>query len=148
LTAYSDRTDIYPRRKKARAALKRAGFKIMERRIIHNALINAINRCKITVTSNNIFRSLSLRYTETLSCGGFLLADRPEDLNKLGFVDGKHLVIYNDIGDLVKKARYYMKNDKEREKIAKQGMNFVKENHSCERRVQQMNEIIHRELGI
>jgi hypothetical protein len=148
LTAYSDRTDVYPHRKRARAELKKAGFRVLQNRIIHQALINAINRCKITVTSNNIFHSLSLRYTETLACGGFLLADRPEDLGLLGFEDGKHLVIYNDMKDLVEKARYYMKNDTEREKIAKRGMNFVRENHSCKKRVEEMNKIIHRELGI
>ena len=41
-----------------------------------------------------------------------------------------------------------MKNDSEREKIAKRGMMFVRENHSCQKRVEQMNNIINKELGI
>jgi glycosyltransferase involved in cell wall biosynthesis len=148
LASFTARKDIYPNRSVVRKSLKKAGFRLITKRVIHQALINAINKCKITVTSNNIFKSLSMRYTETLACGGFLLADRPEDLTKLGFVDGEHLVIYKTPKDLVRKAKYYMEHDKERERIARNGMDFVRKNHSCEKRVKEMTEIIQKEFGI
>ena len=148
--SFTDRVDIYPNRRKARNALKKAGIKVTNKRIIHRRLINNINRCKITLTSNNKFGSLSMRYTETLGCGGFLLADKPEDLELLGYEDGKHLVIYKNINDLVDKAKYYLnpKNENERCKIAKQGMKFVRRYHSCEQRVKDFAKIINEELGI
>lgn len=150
LAAYTTRSDVYPNRLLARGALKKAGIKLLNKGVIHQALVQAINRCKITLTSNNIHRSFSMRYTETLSCGGFLLADEPEDLTFLGYKDGEHLVIYKDLDDLVDKAKYYLdpKNEKERAKIAKQGMDFVRKNHSCKVRAQQFTELVRKELGI
>ena len=150
LAAFNSRPDVYPNRTKIRRALKQLGIKTIQKRVIHNNLIKAINRCKITVTSNNIFASLSMRYTETLACGGFLLADKPEDLESVGLEDGKHLVLYKDIKDFSKKVKYYMnpKHDSERQKIEKAGMKFVRENHSCKKRVEQMTQIINKELGI
>ena len=148
LAAFNSRVDIYPNRSKIQKAIRQMGIRMIGKKIIHQKLINAINRCKITVTSNNIFSSLSMRYTETLACGGFLLADEPEDLDLVGLEDGKHLVIYNGIKDFKKKVRFYMQNDSVRDAICKQGMKFVRENHSCKIRVQQMTDIIHKELGI
>jgi spore maturation protein CgeB len=51
---------------------------------------------------------------------------------------------------LKKKIIYYMnpKNDSKRKKIEKQGMNFVRNNHSCEVRVKQMTKTITDQLGI
>jgi len=91
-----------------------------------------------------------MRYTETLACGGFLLADKPEDLESVGFEDGKHLVLYTDIKDFKEKVKYYMnpKHDSERQKIEKTGMKIVRENHSCKKRVEQMTKIINEVLGI
>jgi len=150
LAAYTDRIDIYPHRKAARKILEKNGFKVTKKRVIHQQLISNINRCKITLTSNNIFGSLSMKYTETLACGGFLLADEPEDLGIVGLEDEKHLVIYKDLNDLVDKAKFYMnpKNENRRAKIANQGMEFVRKHHSCEQRVKEMTKIIKDELGV
>lgn len=148
LASFTARSDIYPNRNKIRAAVKSLKIPMVTKKIIHGRLINAINKSKVIVTSNNIFRSLSMRYTETLACGGFLLADKPEDLKLQGFVDGKHLVIYKDIPDFKDKLLYYLSHDEERSKIEKQGMDFVRKNHSCEIRVKQMTNIIKEELNI
>ena len=148
LAAFNSRVDVYPNRNKIRRALNELGVKSVKKKIIHHSLITAINRCKISVTSNNLFASLSMRYTETLACGGFLLADRPEDLELVGLEDGKHLVIYNETKDFKKKVRFYMQNDTAREAICRQGMNFVRKNHSCEVRVKQVIDFIKLRTGI
>lgn len=146
LAAFATRSDVYPNRIKAIKTLKKAGIRLMQKRVTQRKLVNWINRAKVTITCNNIYNSLSLRYTETLSCGGFLLADKPDDFDLLGFKEGEHLVIYNNLEDLKKKVIYYLdeKNEKERQQIATQGMNFVRKNHSCKKRVKQMTEIIGR----
>ena len=91
LAAFTDRSDVYPNRTRVRKILKNAGLTVVKKRLIHQKLVGVINRCKITLTSNNIWKSLSMRYTETLACGGFLLADKPDDLEFVGLKDGEHL---------------------------------------------------------
>jgi len=148
LVAYTVRPEVYPYRHIIRDILINMDLNSIVKRVIHKRLVKAINRSKIVVTSNNIFESFSMRYTETLACGGFLLADRPKDLNRLGYEDGKHFVVYDGFDDFKEKILYYIKpeNDNEREKIANNGMKFVRKNHSCEVRVKQMTDIITEEL--
>jgi len=148
LAAYTTRPDIYPNRGQAQIVARQTGYPVITKRIVQKNLIKSINSSKICITSNNIFRSLSMRYTEVMACGGFLLADRPEDMELLGFVDKKHFVVYNGMADLSNKIKYYMTHDKEREQIAKQGMKFVRKNHSCTKRVHDMLEIINKELRL
>jgi spore maturation protein CgeB len=148
LVAFTTRKDVYPNRSKLRDILKKMKVNIMAGRPIRYKLVEAINKCKIVVTSNNKWNSMSMRYTETLASGGFLLTDKPGDLDILGYVDKRHLVVYKDFGDFRDKIKYYLKNDKERNKIAKQGMNFVRTNHSCKRRVEELTKILNKEFGL
>ena len=148
LAAFTERSDIYPKRKKIQRMIKKMNVPVITKRAVQRKLIRCINKCKITVTSNNIYNSLSMRYTETLACGGFLLADRPTDLDLVGLKDGKHLVIYNDLKDLKEKINYYLEHDKERQRIEQQGMDFVRKNHSCKKRVSQMLSLINEDLKI
>jgi spore maturation protein CgeB len=123
-------------------------FKTFTKKVQHEVYINNINKSRVCITSNNKFKSLSIKYTEILACGSFMLADRPEDFDELGYVDGTHLVIYNDLNDLKDKINYYVKNYKSREKIARQGMEFVREFHNNSVRVQQFTEIVKNEFNI
>ena len=148
LAAFTTRPDIYPNRIAAVKTLRDFGIKVMSKRVVQRNLIRWINQAKVTITSNNIFHSLSLRYTETLGCGGFLLADRPEDFKLLGFKDGVHLVLYKNVNDLKDKVKFYMSHNKKRREIEKQGMRFVRKNHSCKVRVKQMTKMIREELKI
>ena len=66
------------------------------------------------------------RIYKILAAGGFLLTDDWEGRELTGLVDGEHLVIYNDVLDLQEKIVYYLKNEKLRNKISKQGNNKVK----------------------
>ncbi len=147
LAAYTTKPTLYPNRIKIIKMLKK-NFIVISNRVVQKKLVEWINRAKITITSNNIYNSLSMRYTETLACGGFLLADRPDDLDLIGLEDGKHLVLYKDLKDLRGKCKYYMKNDKVRNRIRIAGMNHVRKNHSCKVRVKQMTNAINERLGI
>lgn len=136
----------YPDRKKIHKIIKTLGVRILTEPVFHDEYIQKINESKIFVTNNGIHQCLNMKYTEVLACGTLLLADRPEDLDEMGFKDGEHLVIYNGWEDLKDKIKYYLKNDKEREEIAKNGMNFVREKHSNQVRIKEMIEIIKGEL--
>ena len=147
--SFTTRNDIYPNREKVHSLLRTMRpITSYVKRVEHENYIDKINRSKICITSNNKFNSLSIKYYEVMSCGSFLLADEPEDLKELGFVDGKHLVIYKGMDDLKNKILYYLSHEKERELISLEGMNFVRENHNNSIRVQQMTKIIQDQLGV
>ena len=147
LASFTTRSDIYPNRLAVQKAIKSLKIPVITKRVIQHKLIKCINRSKIIVTSNNIYKSLSMRYTETLACGGFLLADRPDDLELVGLKDGEHLVLYNGLKDLKRKIKYYLTHDNEREAISIAGMKFVRKNHSCKKRVSEMVEFIKEKTG-
>lgn len=147
---FTKRSDTYPNRDKVhRMLLKNFRNNILyTRKIQHEPYIQTINRSCVCITSNNKFKSLSIKYTEIMSCGSFLLADEPEDLKELGYENHKHLVIYEGLEDLALKIRFYLKHPDLRERIARQGMGLVREFHNNSIRVKQFTEIINRELGV
>jgi len=146
---YTKRDDVYPNRGKVQKILeKNKSLKTFTKRVSNYKFVDVINKSKIFITSNNIYGSLSIKYYEVLACGTLLLADRPVDLEIIGFKDKKHLVIYNDLDDLRNKLKYYLENKKEREEISKNGFDFVRENHSCEIRVKQFTNYINNLIGV
>lgn len=146
---FTKRSDTYPNRENVHIMLNKIrNIRTFTNRIVHEDYIDKINDSKICITSNNKFRSLSIKYTEVLSCGGFLLADKPEDFDELGYKDNYHLVIYNNLDDLRDKILFYLKHDKLREDISNNGMEFVRNNHNNKIRVEEMIDVIKREFNI
>lgn len=109
--------------------------------------VRKINESKIFVTYNPEDGELSGKYTEVMACGILLMTNKPEGLEELGYKPGHHLIIYkDDFSDLEDKIKYFLKNESEREEIAKNGMDFVREKHSSEVRVKEFIEIMMRYL--
>jgi spore maturation protein CgeB len=63
----------------------------------------------------------SAKTLEIPACGGFMLTNWTEDQAAL-FEDGKECVYYNTMEEMIEKAKYYLENDGEREKIRRAGM--------------------------
>ena len=82
---------------------------------------------------------LNMRVFETLGSKSFLLTDRVQSIEKL-FVDGKHLVLYNNLDEMVDKARYFLAHDDLRDSIAKSGYKEVLKNHTFANRVEKILE--------
>ncbi len=80
---------------------------------------------------------VNMRVFETLGTGSFLLTNWIPTLGDL-FEDGKHLVTYKTLDEMVEKARYYLKHDNEREKIAKAGYKEVIKKHTYKHRIEQI----------
>lgn len=143
------RDEVYPNRRKINALLRRSGLRVITgKSVIRDAYIEAINQSKIGVISVNVFASPNMKFTEFTSCGTFVLADRPADFNHLGFKDGKHLVLYENLDDLSDKIKYFLKHEVEREEIAKNGMEFVRKNHNNTVRSKQFTDAIRKEFNI
>jgi len=130
-------------RRKLRKIIYEMDVNSFLKKIWFEEYVRKINESKMFVTCNTKEAELSGKYTEVMACGTFLLTDKPEDLERCGYRDGEHLVLYkNDFSDLEDKIKYFLKNEKEREEIAKNGMEFVRKNHSSEVRVKEFAEII------
>ncbi len=98
------------------------------------------NQSKI-VLNVSIGDDLNMRLFETLSTGSFLLTNYLPTLDKL-FKDGKHLVTYKTLDEMVEKIKYYLEHDKEREKIAKTGYEEFIKKHKYSDRIQTVLRII------
>ena len=66
------------------------------------------------------------RVFKTLAAKGFLLSSDWEG-REHDFVDGEHLVIFNDIDDLNKKIKFYLENEEARNKLRNKGYEKVQE---------------------
>lgn len=80
---------------------------------------------------------LNMRTFEVMSTGSFLLTNWIPTIEDL-FEDGKHLVLYRSLDEMVDKAKYYLAHDDEREKIAQAGYEHVMANHTIQHRVNVM----------
>jgi len=148
MAVFNTRQYVYPNREKVQRVLKSMDINSFTSRVIKDKYVKKLNQSKMFVISNNINNRLSMKYTEAMACGTFVLADEPEDMSLQGFINGKHLVLYENLKDMKDKIRYYLKHDAQRKEIALEGMKFVRKNHSCEKRVKQFTDIVKRELGI
>lgn len=80
-------------------------------------------------------KELNMRHFEALGSGAFLLTDNiPPEENV--FEEGTHFVGYNNLDEMIEKAKYYLEHDEEREKIAKAGYAEAISKHTYMHRVQ------------
>ncbi|MFD2922440.1 glycosyltransferase [Halobacillus naozhouensis] len=116
------------------------------RHFIDELYAREINRAKIFFTSPSILNYPVIKYFEVLACRTLLLAPTFKELEDLGFIPGVHFVPINE-NNFKEKAAYYLKNETERESIADQGYEFIRQRHSLTVRTQQLvtrlEEILH-----
>ena len=142
LAAFREHPSAYPFRAQIHEMLREMPLVSHCKFVIHRQHINAINRSKIVVHSNNKYGALCWRYFEVLACGGFLLTDKPTGYDCVGLVPGEHFAVYETLDDLEKKIYYYLNHPEERDAIASAGMKFVRENHSMIQRVREFTDIV------
>ncbi len=91
------------------------------------------SKINLNISHRTIQSGIPLRVFDILGAGGFLITNYQPELTEL-FVDGEDLVIYYSYMDLVEKVRYYLANDAERCRIARNGCRKVREQHNyCKR---------------
>jgi len=146
MAVFSSNKYLYPYRKDVLQLIRGMEVKSATTRVFFKDYIQCINKSKIFVNSNNIPKSVSMKYTEVLSCGTFFLSDKPTEFAEHGYTDNKHLVIYNDMKDLKNKINYFLEHVNEREQIAEEGMKFVRENYSNKKIIEYFTKIIKQEL--
>ncbi len=100
-----------------------------------------INRAKIFLSCDSIYKYPLLKYFEVLACNTLLLAPSSGELLDLGFVPGFHFVEINE-QNFERKADYYLKHETKRLRIARQGYKMVHRLHTSTRRAQQLQGMI------
>jgi spore maturation protein CgeB len=88
-----------------------------------------LSKININITLKTIKTGIPLRVFDVMGAGGFLLTNYQEDLLEY-FEDGTDLVIYESVADLQNKVKYYLEHEDERQQIAYNGYNKVKELHN------------------
>jgi len=74
----------------------------------------------INISHFDLERYSSDRMTRIMGCGVLCFTHAYKGL-EIDFIDGVHLVAWNNVSDLKEKINYYLANDKEGERIAKAG---------------------------
>lgn len=99
--------------------------------VFHNSRIN------LNITSRTIETGVPQRVFDILACGGFCLTNYQKEIAEL-FEDGKELVMYTSLEDLLQKAGYYLDHEAERTAIASAGYEKVKEYFDIKMRIQEL----------
>lgn len=87
-------------------------------------LIYNQSKVNIYITPRSITTGIPLRVLEIMSCQGFVLTNFQEDLAE-EFTEGKEIVMYRSLEDMVEKTRYYLNHEEERLQIARTGYEKV-----------------------
>lgn len=83
------------------------------------------SRINLNMTLRSITTGVPLRVIDILGAGGFCLTNYQEGILE-HFEDGKDLVMYTSVEDLMEKIGYYLKHDDERRNIACNGHEKIK----------------------
>lgn len=96
--------------------------------VFHESDIN------MNFTIRNIRTGLPLRIWDILGAGGFLLTNYQIELGDF-FENGKDLVYYDSLDDMMRKAEYYLDHEDERKTIAQNGLKKIVQYHTYEHRI-------------
>jgi hypothetical protein len=80
-------------------------------------------------------KDLNMRCFEALGSKSCLLTDRVPGMDDLGFIDGETCILFDTFDEAVEKAKYYLKNEEERTRIAEAGYQLVMNRHTIDHRV-------------
>lgn len=90
------------------------------------------SKINLNITLRTIRTGIPLRALDILACGGFLLSNPQTELCE-SFNVGEDFETFSSIEECIDKIKYYLDHNSERERIARNGYNKVKEQFSYER---------------
>lgn len=96
-----------------------------------------LSKINLNMTVRPIETGLPLRIFDIMGCGGFLMTNYQTELSEL-FEIGVDLEAYSSMEELIDKCDYYLSHEEERQKIARNGYEAVKKNHTYLSRIKAM----------
>jgi len=108
-------------------------------RVSQADLIKIYNQSKIALNISFTSKDAKIlaikgRDFEAPGCGSLLLTKDTKEIAKY-FVPGKEIITYKDANDAVEKIKYHLKNEDDRERIAKKGYERILKEHTWEKRL-------------
>lgn len=103
--------------------------------IFHYSKIN------LNITSKTIETGIPLRVFDILSSGGFCLTNYQPEVAEY-FIDGKDLVMYSGMDDLLMKIEYYLSHEEDRKRISQNGYKKVEKDFNLSKAFQCMLESV------
>lgn len=103
------------------------------------------SRIAINCSHYDLERYTSDRMFRILGSGVMCLTKWYPGVEK-DFKDGEHLVVWNDIPDLINKVEYYLFNEEERKEIAEQGCKLVHGRDTFHHMIENIIKIYRREI--
>lgn len=96
-----------------------------------------LSKINLNMTIRPIQTGLPLRIFDILGCGGFLMTNFQPELTE-HFEIGVDLETYTSMDELVDKCAYYLSHEDERQRIAQNGYQNVKNKHTYQNRIIEM----------
>ena len=103
------------------------------------SIIYAGSKINLNISLKGIEGGTPQRIMDILGAGGFALTNYCFETAEL-FQEDKEIVMFRTPEELVDKVAYYLKHDREREKIAKAGREKVLKCYTYERKLKQLME--------
>jgi glycosyltransferase involved in cell wall biosynthesis len=100
--------------------------------------VRVMNDHRIFASAGDQAKGFFMKYLESMACGCLLITQRGPCYQPLGFVHGRHLILWKNYNELIEYCKHYLENDEERKRIAQQGREFVLKNHTWGHRVDTM----------
>ena len=99
-------------------------------------IVSLFNDYKFSVIPEEIIGTPGISFVESMSCGNLYFGVANHFYEDIGLINGIHYVSYDgSLEDLIVKIKYYQVNTKEAEKIAANGLSFVKENFTVDKSI-------------
>lgn len=92
-------------------------------------LVFKCSKINLNITLRNIRHGIPQRILDIMGCHALAMTNYQEDLNEY-FKDGQDLLVYSSVEEALEKCRYYLKHEKEAEKIRQNGYKIVKDQFS------------------
>lgn len=106
----------------------------------HMPIVFKCSKINLNITLRNIQHGIPQRVVDILGCRALALTNYQKDLEEY-FKDGKDILIYHSIEEALDKCKYYLKNEKEAEKIRQNGYKIVKDQFSYEHQLNKIWEL-------
>jgi len=125
--------DTYPWRRQLLEALEKKFRVLRTTSKPGEEFSRLLNRCKLTFNCA-MHDDVNMRFFEAIASGRMLLTDYLPEQDQFATA-GKHYVAYRDENELIEKVSHYLRNDAEREKIAKAGLIHIHGTHNYNKRL-------------
>jgi hypothetical protein len=99
----------------------------------------------VNMARDDFPQDANMRTFEAMGAGALLLTSLPTELEKIGFEDGVHFVGYRKEAEIAPLVRKYLSEESGRRRIAEEAREKVLREHSYDRRVEKILELVKRD---